>query len=124
MTLDLLINELPKTVNVMDKSRLWQVLAERKKWRKLVYEAVVASGHYGRLRTSKPLEKCKITFTRVSSREPDYDNLVASFKAPTDALKFNGIILDDKRAMINPEYFWQRARPKQGHIKIKIEEAS
>ena len=122
MTLEFVINELPRTVNSIDKTRAWQVFAERKKWRKLIAEQLLAYRRNLEVASRLPLAKCKCTFVRVSSREPDYDNMVASFKAPTDSLMFNGIIKDDHPTVMKSEYLWERARPKHGHIKITIEE--
>jgi Holliday junction resolvase RusA-like endonuclease len=70
----------------------------------------------------EPLAQARITFTRVSSSEPDYDNLVASFKACMDGLRQAKVIVDDKRANVGrPEYLWEKCAPKKGHVRVKVE---
>lgn len=71
---------------------------------------------------AQPLTQARITFTRVSSVEPDYDNLVASFKACMDGLRQARVIVDDKRVNVGrPEYLWERCKPKAGHIRVRVE---
>ena len=71
-----------------------------------------------------PLKQAKLTFTRYSSRQPDDDNLVASFKAVRDGLKEAGVILDDnaKVLSVRPDYRWEYAKAGKGKIKIEVEE--
>lgn len=86
-------------------------------WKKKVISAIG-----GRI-PPEPLTKAKLTLTRFSSAEPDFDGLVTSFKPCIDSLIVAGIIVDDKRANVGvPEYLWERAAPKQGRIRIKVEE--
>ncbi len=90
--------------------------AATKMWKNLVYMAV------GLKRPDTPLERAKITLTRHSMREPDYDNLAISFKPVIDGLKFAGVIVDDKRMNIGrAEYLWVQAPPKKGFITIHVE---
>ncbi len=69
------------------------------------------------------LEKASLTFTRHSSREPDFDNLVASFKACQDGLVLAKVIIDDKSSVIGQsKYFWEyRPRKLGGKISIRVE---
>jgi Holliday junction resolvase RusA-like endonuclease len=68
------------------------------------------------------LRLARITFTRCSSVESDYDNLVISFKNCLDGLRAAGVIVDDRKANIGrPEYLWQKAPPNAGSIKVKVE---
>lgn len=61
---------------------------------------------------------------RRSSRSPDYDGLVHSFKPVMDALKFHGIIQDDSMANIGvPEYRWEKTQSGKGHIQLIVEQA-
>jgi Holliday junction resolvase RusA-like endonuclease len=68
-----------------------------------------------------PLKLARVTFTRFSSVEPDDDGLTHGFKPIRDALKFYGIIEDDKRKNLVAEYRWEKAKPKQGKVRIKVE---
>lgn len=72
-------------------------------------------------RPKKPLEKARVVLTRHSASEPDFDNLVASFKPVIDALVEAGVIIDDKSSVIGqPEYRWKKAKPKQGSIEVWV----
>jgi Holliday junction resolvase RusA-like endonuclease len=76
------------------------------------------------LRPDVPLSLARITLTRASSVEPDYDNLVISFKPVIDGLRQAGVIVDDKRKNVGrPEYLWEKCKPGDGHIKVKVEAA-
>jgi Holliday junction resolvase RusA-like endonuclease len=73
----------------------------------------------------RPLEKAEVTLIRYSSRSPDYDGLVHSFKPVVDALKKCLIIKDDNMQVIGrPEYQWIKASPKEGRIEIIVREIS
>ena len=69
------------------------------------------------------LNRAVLSFERHSSVEPDFDNIVASFKGCQDALIKAGVIIDDKQAVIGqPSYKWvYRPRKQGGLIKIRIE---
>lgn len=116
-SLEFTVDDLPKTVNGMGKTSFWYRVNENKKWQNIVSIKVV-----GR-RPLKPLEKAKVTCTRVSSREPDRDNLYHSFKSVIDALVRSKIIIDDKASVIDLKCEWRQAKPKQGHIIVRVEAA-
>lgn len=69
------------------------------------------------------LNTAVLTFTRHSSRECDFDNLVSSFKPVQDGLVFAGVIADDRPINIGqPKYEWKFRPRKDGEmITIKIE---
>lgn len=69
------------------------------------------------------LKSAKLTFIRHSTKEPDYDNLCASFKACQDGLVSSRVIIDDKTAVIGiPTYQWiYRQRKLGGQITVRIE---
>lgn len=70
-----------------------------------------------------PLKKAKVSYIRYSSAEPDHDGLVGSFKAVQDALVNSKILQDDKTENIGqPSYQWIKCKPKQGKIRVTIEE--
>lgn len=97
----------------------WRVAAgERKKWRRAAYLKTLS------LRPPFPLSLCSITCTRHSSgREPDFDNLVISFKSVIDGLKDAGIILDDSSAcVLERRYLSKKAPAKKGFIEVVVEE--
>jgi Holliday junction resolvase RusA-like endonuclease len=60
--------------------------------------------------------------TRYSTRKPDQDNLTFSFKHVVDGLKLSGVIVDDNPDAITATYLWQKAPPRQGKIKVVVEE--
>ena len=113
--LEVRIAGLPDTPNArqhyMERARHVKV------WRQKVFTA--AWPH----KPERPLERAKITFTRHSSVEPDFDNCVASFKACLDGLRQAGVIVDDRKKNVGaPEYLWTRSSPKDGFITIRVEE--
>jgi hypothetical protein len=76
-----------------------------------------------RKRPTLPLEKVKMTYVRVSAREPDHDNLIFSFKHVQDGLVKARIIKDDKPSIItDSHYSWRKGPQKTGHCLITIEE--
>ena len=84
------------------------------------WEALVAAHCVGH-KPSRPLESASIVLTRLSSSEPDADNLVSSFKFILDGLTKCGVILDDKPSIIGiPEFRWQKTSPKKGRIRIHV----
>lgn len=107
---------LPKTAN--GGHGHWRADHARKKlWKKNVGTALL-----GQI-PKAPFQKAKAVFTRCSSSEPDFDNLCISFKPVCDALKAFGVIIDDKPSHFTAEYRWEKAKPKAGRIKVKVEEA-
>lgn len=89
----------------------WQT---KKKWKEWVILATAGK------RPLKPLEVAEMTLTRCSSSEPDQDNLAASFKGIIDGLRYAGIISDDKRSNVRPNFEWRKAKTKQGKIIIEV----
>lgn len=84
-------------------------------WKRQVAYAVV-----GR-RPSRPLVQASVYLTRVSSREPDWDNLAASFKHVIDGLIVAKIIVDDSMKTIGqPSITWEKAARKSGFIRVKV----
>lgn len=122
MIIILEINDLPKTPNSMGKASIWASHAERHKWRKKVSESyceLISPYNTGPI---GPFKKAILRLTRYSSKEPDVDNLYSSWKFVIDALKYNGIILDDKPSVIDLRCYWKKTKPKEGKIEIHIEE--
>lgn len=115
--LELEIPELPKTINQLLYTH-WAVKnSHAKTWKTLILYATVGK------RPLEPLTKARLTLTRCSAKEPDFDGLVSSFKHVVDALIFSKIIIDDSTKHVGiPTYVWEKAKPKEGKIRIKVEE--
>ena len=93
-------------------------MMEARKWKLKVAIAVRPE-----MRPKIALTKARVTLMRFSSREPDYDGLVSSFKHVLDGLINIDVIQDDKMRNIGrPDYQWHRAPKLGGHIIVKVEE--
>ena len=69
----------------------------------------------------EPWLEASLRFTRYSWREPDYDNLVISFKYVLDALVNCGIIVSDKPSIIgSPVYQWEKVKRGKGKIRVEV----
>lgn len=116
-TLDFEINDLPLPTNQQMSMHWTKKGAYVKHWHRMVSLLV------GSKKPTKPLPKAVLTLTRFSSSEPDFDGLVSSFKPVIDALIVCGVLVNDKPSNIGQsKYLWEKAKPKQGKIKIKVEE--
>ena len=80
---------------------------------------------------AQPLERSRLTFERHSSSEPDYTNLVQSFKLIEDLLQPPSprnpggisIIANDARINVGvPEFKWEKAQRNKGYVRIIVEE--
>lgn len=86
-------------------------------------QQVISFVKFNRLGPPKPLPMAKVTLTRCSSSEPDFDGLVGSFKNVLDGLVAALVIEDDKMSNIGaPDYRWEKASPGGGKIRIVVEE--
>ena len=114
--LEIILFGLPSTAN--SHKAHWAIAGkERKRWR-----AASCLSCLGQNRPPEPLDRAKITCTRYSASEPDFDNLVQSFKSVIDGLKDAKIIKDDKSSVIvERKYMWEKTAPKQGRISILVE---
>ena len=112
------VDRLPP-LNTSDRRRHWSVQhKEAEAWKWLVF------GELGGDIPKRPWRKVKMICTRHSSRQPDYDNLVASFKPVIDALVKNSVIADDRPDNFegeHPDYEWVKG---QSHITVEIYDAS
>ncbi len=114
--LEINIEGLPKPTNA-SRSQGWRKrYKEDKEWKRSVWLNV-----FNKLPWA-PLDVAKLTLTRFSSSEPDYDGLVSSFKVIIDALVEAGVLANDKRQNIGvPTYLWEKAPKERGKIKIEVE---
>jgi hypothetical protein len=109
------INDLPKTRNALSDKR-WTRYKESKKWHALVKLSIPPHN-----KPDAPLEKAKLHFIRCSSKMPDYDGLVSSFKYVLDALVQHKILVDDNLNVCKqPRYEWIKGKRNQGYIEIRV----
>ena len=104
----------------------WRVkYTERQDWGVLLKLAMGRQSRVG-----LPFARARAVFTRQSSREPDSDNLVASFKLVRDLLQVEamrrnpyglGIIQSDAPGWLEAEYRWEKAARGKGGIRIEVE---
>lgn len=115
--LDIKINDLPKRIN-QTSGKHWAVRhKESQKWKHLVQLAARYNFPH------EPLKRANVTFIRHSSKSPDFDNIVHSFKVVMDALKKLEIIEDDNMNVVGqPTYSWEKAEEKKGFIRVVVEE--
>jgi Holliday junction resolvase RusA-like endonuclease len=93
-------------------------LGHAKKWHKLV-------ARFAAIKPTKPLPRAQIILVRATSRRPDFDGLVGSFKHVIDGLTEARIILDDSHECIGiPDYKWEKTSPKNSHIRVTVTEVS
>ena len=111
--------EIPGLPAMNSSSRLnrWRDITEKNRWANEVMLATRGK------RPAKPLQRAKVTYIRRSAVEPDYVNLVASFKHPEDGLVKAGIIVDDKPSVIGrPDIRWEKVAARNGSIVLRVEE--
>jgi hypothetical protein len=88
----------------------------------LAWEEAVGWAVKGKL-PSAPLARARLTCVRCSSVAADSDNVVAGFKPVIDALVKTGVLVNDKWENIGmPTYLWEKAAPKQGKVRVIVEE--
>lgn len=109
------ITALPPTTN--GSHGHWRKKAKiAKQWRQLTLALAIRNGI-----PPKPLEKADLVLTRFSAVEPDYDNLVISFKPVIDGLRDAGVLTDDKMSVIGvPSYQWQKTTRNLGKIRVEV----
>ena len=93
---------------------------DAKRWKNAV-RAVVLGDHY---LPDEPLKRVRMRCERYSTREPDWDNLVASFKCIRDGLVEVGVMVDDKPSvLIASEHRGAKAKRGEGRIRVRVEAA-
>lgn len=107
--------ELPLLPNAMRFRHWTKEHANAKRWKYLV--ALKA-----RPKPKRPLTSAKVTLTRLSSRRPDPDGLVGSFKVVLDALQRCGVLANDDHATIGmPDYRWEPEGRTNRGIRVEVE---
>lgn len=116
--LEITLPGLPKTTNSKRRFAHWaQQNLEANQWKRSIKAYLVSK------KPPAPLKQAKLTLTRYSSVEPDYDGLVSSFKHLIDGLTEAGVIENDRRENIGvPDYRWEKAAQGKGFIKVVVEE--
>lgn len=111
-----MIPDLPKTMNYFLGKGWRHRDNHRKNWHGLV------AVHLNLNDTNKKKFKtATLILERHSSKEPDPDGLVGSFKHVIDGLVACGKLEDDKYSNIGmPEFYWHKAPPKKGFIFVTI----
>ena len=80
------------------------------------------AGAVQRQRPPVPCYKATIIFVRKSSVEPDYTNLVSSFKWIEDGLTLAGVIFSDHPSCVGvPTYRWSRAARGKGSVFVSVQ---
>lgn len=117
MKLEFEIMGLPKTTNSGGRDHWAKKVKEAKKWKEFVFLCVRGAGF-----NETPFPKAKLTLTRFSSVEPDFDGLVSSFKHIIDGLVMAGVIPNDKPSFIGqPTYLWEKCSPGGGKVRVVVE---
>lgn len=108
---------LPKMTNSMMSS--WRArYGHAKKWK----VALALECHRQKIPL---LKKARLTLTRFSAVESDFDGLVSGFKHLIDGLVEAGVLPDDKMSTIGqPTYAWEKAKRGKGSVSVLIEDAS
>jgi hypothetical protein len=114
-TLTLSIPGLPKTTNAHRGRGHWARYREDLTWKTTVIGMVASA------KPRVPLTRYRLTLTRFSSSEPDFDGLVSSFKVIVDALREAGVLADDRISNTGAwDCRWTKAKPKDGSIRVEI----
>ena len=116
-SIEMHFDTLPKTPNSLLRKGAYLCAQEASKWRNEIWLKHMSE------RPSEPLSKVTLTLTRKSSKEPDYDGLVSSFKYVVDGLVKAEFLKDDSLSVTGPWICkWEKVPRGTGGIEIKIEE--
>lgn len=113
--LDIRMPGLPE-INSANRTHWSKRRKEVKSWKENVWLA--GRGQW----PAEPLPKAHVRYTRRSSTEPDYTNLVESFKAIEDAL-VGVVLVNDTPANYHAghaDYLWEFARAGEGSCSVQV----
>lgn len=114
-TIVLAVAALPLLPNAKGQKRHWAVEHRyRKAWHRAVRAAL------GTQRPSEPWPNAHLTLTRRSDKEPDADNLMASWKPVIDGLRVCGVIVDDSPKHVIVRSLWKHAPRGKGEIAVVV----
>lgn len=109
------IEGLPQLINQLAWEHWTKKKKHNDKWKHLVGLAV--SGR----EPKEPLIKAKLILTRCSSKRPDFDGLVSSWKSLIDGLVLSKVIIDDNQDVIGQsEFNWERVGPREGKVRMEV----
>lgn len=116
-SLDVTIQGTPKLL--LNSRGHWRTIhAEKKRWRLKTIAAIRKDQL-----PPKPLTAARITLTRFTSQESDFDNRVSSYKAVVDALVEIGVIASDKDSVLKERHYpWEKVANRYSRIRIQVEE--
>jgi hypothetical protein len=110
---------LPKTTNSGNRAHWAVKVKEANKWKQEVYWALIC--RKDRM-PPRPLARARLTLTRCSSSEPDFDGLVSSFKHIIDGMVECKLLVNDKPSVVGqPQYRWAKAPRGKGFVTIQVE---
>jgi len=111
----IVIQGLPKMTNTIGRKHWSYKAKEARTWKDLVGLAL------GTNIPKRPLNKAVVMCRRHSSKCPDYDGLVSSFKHVIDGLVEHGVLQDDSMQHIGmPLFRWCKVSPKEGMIVVRV----
>lgn len=115
--LEFTIQGLPPTQNASSRGRLRDRIQMKQDWKLRVWAELQGK------KPRRPLPRAKLTLVRGSRTRPDFDGLTSSFKVIIDALRQQGVLLDDRHENIDvPDYRWEPAPARDGFIRVRVEE--
>ena len=119
-TIEFQLPGLPRMTNSIQR-RHWAVQKKHTDfWKSAVRRALAILN-----KPPQPLTSAALTLTRYSSRAPDPDGLVSSFKAIKDSLVEEGVLAGDSLEIIGmPDYRWQKCAPGKGKVHVRVEDLS
>lgn len=113
---DVFIRDLP-LLNIASSGRACRFSEgkEKKKWQQLI--------QYHTKKPRTPHDVADVFLRRCTTQEPDYDNLVISFKYVIDAIVQRGILENDRPKNFrygHPEYKWIKSSKANQGVNIEI----
>ncbi len=109
---------LPKTVNQLGRKHWAIKVKHNNEWHLQILAELMKQGL-----PPHPITKAFVTLTRFSAVEPDYDNLVNSFKCILDSLIKASVLADDSSRVIgHPIYMWEKCPHREGKIRVEVQE--
>jgi Holliday junction resolvase RusA-like endonuclease len=107
---------LPRMANLGNRSHWRHAHAEAKRWQAAVTLATIGK------RPATPLDRYRLTLTRYSSVQPDFDGLVRGFKSVVDGLRVAKVISDDKLDNSGAwDCRWVKCKKGEGKVVVRVE---
>lgn len=107
---------LPQLVNVNGKKHWAVQYRHARLWHKRIIDQCVIQRVF-----NLQLTKAHLVLVRRSARQPDGDNLAASFKPLIDGLVKAYVLVDDNPDVIGmPTFKWEKAGLKKGGVRLEV----